>query len=305
MSGIIGTGNLPRLLQDGVKEVFGNEYNQFETQYDKIFDSNTSEKNFEVDVQLEGFGFASVKPEGDEIDFDSASQGFTPKYKMFTVAKGFIMTKEAMRDERYDQFNNKAASLATAMRQTKELIGANVLNNGFNAGFLMVDGDGQALFSESHPNGPSGGTYANTLPTDADLSEAALEDMLIIIGEATDPRGKRANLMVERLIVPVAGQFDAQRILGSVLQNNTANNATNAIRDLGSIGNWVVNRYLTDPTAWFLKTNVKAGMKYYTRQAVEFENDNAFTSSNIRMKADERYSFGWSDARGMYGSAGA
>lgn len=305
MAGTITTGNFPRLLQEGVKSVFGKTYDEFSTQYDLLFNSESSRKNFEVDVQLEGFGLADQKPQGDEITFDSSAQGFTPKYPMLTYAKGFIMTKEALADELYDQFSGRARQLAFSMRQTKEVVGANVYNNGFDPSFTMVDGDGVELFSVAHLNGPSGGTFANKLATDADLSEAALEDMIILIGNATDPRGKRIDLMVERLIVPVAGQFEAQRIMGSVLQNDTANNATNAMRDMNSIAQgWSKNNYLTDSDSWFLKTNCRDSMKYYTRQAVEFGDDNAFTSGNVRMKADERYAFGWSDPRGVYGSAG-
>ena len=306
MAGTITTGNIPRLLQEGVKSVFGRAYDEHSTEYDKIFASNESRKNFELDVQFEGFGLADEKPEGDEITFDSASQGFTPKYPNLTYAKGFIVTKEALADELYDQLMSKARALAFSMRQTKEVVGANVLNNGFDSNFVMVDGDGSELFATDHLNGPSGGTFSNKLTVDADLSEAALEDLLIQIGQATDPRGKRIALQGTRLIIPTALQFEAQRILGSVLQNDTGNNATNAVRDMNSIRDgFTVNHYLTDADAWFISTNSPDGMKYYTRQAVEFGEDNAFTSGNARMKADERYSFGWSDPRGIYASSGS
>ena len=192
------------------------------------------------------------------------------------------------------------------MTQTKETVGANVLNRGFNSSFTQVDGDGVELFSTAHINGPSGGTFSNKLTVDADLSEASLEDLLITIGNATDPRGLQIAIQGTRLIVPVALQFESQRILGSVLQNDTGNNATNAVRDMNAIRDgFTVNHYLTDTDAWFIKTNAPDGMKYFTRQAVEFGEDNAFTSGNARMKADERYSFNWSDPRGIYGSAGS
>jgi len=302
----ITTGNFPRLLQEGLNKVFGNTYNQHETEWDKIFDRNESRKNFEVDAQLEGFGLAPEKPEGDEIAFDSISQGFTPKYKHLTYGKGFIVTKEALADELYGQLMSKARMLAFSRTQTKEVVGANILNRGFNSAFTQVDGDGIELFSTVNVNGPSGGTYSNKLAIDADLSEASLEDLLIIIGNATDPRGKQIKIKGTRLIVPVASQFEAQRILGSVLQSDTGNNATNAVRDMNSIRDgFTVNNYLTDTDAWFIKTDSPDGMKYFTRQSVEFGQDNAFTSGNARMKADERYSFGYSDKRGMYASAGA
>ncbi len=306
MAGTITTGNIPRLLQEGLEAVFGNAYDEHPTEYTEIFDLFNSRKNFEVDAQLEGFGLAPEKPEGDEVAFDSVRQGFTPKYPNITYAKGFIITKEAMQDELYDQFVRRARSLAFSMRQTKEVVGANVLNRGFNSAFTMIDGDGQPLFSTAHPLGPSGGTYSNKLAVDADLSETSLEDLLIQIGEAVDARGKQIALQATKLILPQALVFEGQRILGSVLQNDTGNNATNAVRDMNSVRDGMcVNHYLTDRDAWFLKTNSPDGMKYFTRQEVEFGEDNAFTSGNMRMKADERYSFGWSDARGMYGTSGA
>jgi hypothetical protein len=306
MSGTITTGNIPRLLQEGLNRIFGATYDEHPAEWDKIFDANSSGKQFEVDAQLEGLGLAPEKPQGDEISFDSMTQGFTPKYQHLTYAKGFIVTKEALADELYGQLANKTKRLAFSMTQTKEVVAANVLNRGFNSSFTQVDGDGLELFSSVHVNGPSGGTFANELAVAADLSEASLEDMLILIGNATDPRGLQIALQGIRMVIPVALQFEAQRILGSVLQNDTANNATNAVRDMNALRDgFTVNHYLTDVDAWFVKTNAPDGMKYFTRQAVEFGQDNAFTSGNARMKADERYSYGWSDPRGMYASEGA
>jgi len=302
----ISTGLIPRLLQEGANRIFGSAYEKHPSEWDKIFDRFDSRKAFEVDVQLEGLALASPKPEGDEINFDSFSQGFTPKYPHLTYGKGFIVTKEAMQDELYDQLMNKTRRLAFSMSQTKEVVAANILNRGFNSAFTQIDGDGIELFSTVNVNGPTGGTFSNKLAVDADLSEASLEDLLIIIGQAADPRGLQIAIQGIRLIVPVAFQFEAQRILGSVLQNQTSDNATNAVRDMNSLRDgFTVNHYLTDNDAWFIKTNAPDGMKYFTRQAVEFGEDNAFTSGNARMKADERYSFGYSDKRGMYGSAGS
>lgn len=306
MSGTITTGNIPRLLQEGLNRIFGATYAEHPTEWDKIFDRFDSRKAFEVDAQLEGLGLAPEKPEGDEVSFDSFTQGFTPKYKNLTYAKGFIVTKEAMADELYGQLENRTRRLAFSMTQTKETVAANILNRGFNSAFTQIDGDGVELFSTANINGPSGGTFSNKLSTDADLSEASLEDLLIIIGQATDPRGLQIALQGVRLVVPVALQFESQRILGSVLQNDTDNNATNAVRDMNALRDgFTVNHYLTDDSAWFVKTNAPDGMKYFTRQSVEFGEDNAFTSGNARMKADERYSFGYSDKRGIYGTAGA
>lgn len=306
MSGVITTGNIPRLLQEGLNKIFGNTYDKHPQEWDKTFDVNQSSKSFEVDVQLEGMGLAPEKPQGDEVSFDSMVQGFSPKYLNLTYAKGFIVTKEALADELYGQLERKARALAFSMTQTKEVVASNVLNRGFNSAFVMVDGDGKALFDTAHSNGPSGGTYSNKLATPADLSEASLEDLLIQIGQATDPRGLQIALQATRLIIPVGLMFEAQRILGSVLQNDTGNNATNAVKDMNSVRDgFSINHYLTDTDAWFLKTNAPEGMKYYTRQGVDFGEDNAFTSGNARFKADERYSFGWSDPRGMYGTEGA
>ncbi len=306
MAGTIATGNIPRLLQEGLNKIFGATYDEHPKEFDKIFDTFESSKNFEVDAQLEGLGLAPEKPQGDEISFDSFRQGFTPKYQHLTYAKGFKATKEAIRDELYGQLANRTRRLAFSMTQTKEVVAANVLNRGFNSSFTQVDGDDIELFSTVNVNGPSGGTFSNKLAVDADLSEASLEDLIIIIGQAKDPRDLQIALQGTRLIVPVALQFEAQRILGSVLQSNSAENNTNAVRDMNSLRDgFTVNHYLTDNDAWFIKTNAPDGMKYFTRQSVEFGEDNAFTSGNARIKADERYSFGYSDKRGMYASAGS
>ncbi len=305
-SGTISTGSVPRLLQGGVANAFGNALKEHSAKYPKMFATETSSKAFEVDVQLEGFNRASSKPEGDDITFDSRQQGFTPKYVHTTFAKGYIVTEEALEDELYGQLNDGARALARVMNITKEIEGAAVYNNGFDSNHTMTDGDGQPLFSTAHVNGPSGGTYSNRLAVDADLSEASLEDMLILIQTATDARGLAAALQAKCLIHAPANSFEAQRILRSELQSDTANNAINAIRDMGAVsdGN-LSNPFLTDADAWFLTTDAPNGTKFYQRRAVRFGQDNAFTSGNARFKADERYSFGWSDARGVYGTSGA
>jgi len=305
MPGLITPGSLPRLTQLGLNNIFGATYDEHPKEFDKIFDIFTSRKAFEVDAQLEGLGLADEKPVGDEITFDSFRQGFTPKYQHLTYAKGYIVAKEAMQDELYGQLENKTRRLAFSMTQTKEVVAADVLNNGFNSDFTQIDGDGLELFSDSHLNGPSGGTFSNKLPVDADLSEASLEDLLIIIGQATDPRGLKIALQGIRLIIPVTLQFEAQRIIASVSQNDTANNATNAVRDMNVLRNgFTVNHYLSDRKSFFIKTNSPDGLKYFSRQAVEFGQDNVFSSGNVRMKADERYSMKWSDSRGMFASQG-
>ena len=306
MAGVITTGNISRLLQDGIKNVFGQAYEAHPTQWNMLFDEETSTKAFEQDQQFEGFGLAPVKQEGAGVAYDSQQEGFAPKFQNLTYAKGFIVTKEAMDDNLYHLFDRRARALAFSMQQTKENVGANIYNRGFNSAFLMTGGDGVELFSTAHVNGPSDSTtFSNELATPAALSEASLEDLLIQISEATDPRGLRIALKGQELIVPPKLGFEAERILKSVLQNDTANNAINAVRSKGMLpGGYMVNNYLTSATAWFIKTNAPDGMKYYTRQAVSFDEDMDFGTSNARFKADERYSFGWSDPRGAYGSAG-
>jgi hypothetical protein len=303
----ITSGNVARLLQEGLNSVFGQAYSEHASQWDKIFDTNQSKKAFEVDQQFEGLGLAEVKPEGDSISYDTQTEGFTPKYVNQTIGKGFIVTEEALEDELYGVFNRKARSMAFAMTQTKEVIAANVLNNGFNSAYTMTGGDGDELFATTHANGPTdSGTYSNKLAVDADLTESTLEDLLIQINEATDPRGLRIALQGVRLIVAPANMYNAERIVASTLQNDTGNNAINAVRSMRSLRDgYVVNNYLTDDDAWFIKTNCPDGMKYFNRRAVKFEQDMDFGTSNMRFKATERYSFGWSDARGIYGSQGA
>jgi len=306
MVGVITTGNISRLLQEGVKNVFGQAYNKHETQWDKLFDTEQSRKAFEQDQQFEGFGLAPVKQEGAGVAYDSQQEGFSPKFQNLTYAKGFIVTKEAMDDNLYNLFNLRARALAFSMQQTKENVAANVYNRGFNSAFLMSGGDGVELFSTAHINGPSDPTtFSNELATPAALSEASLEDLLIQINEATDPRGLRIALRGQRLIVPPKLGFEAERILRSTLQNDTANNAINAIRSTGMLpGGSTINNYLTSDTAWFIKTDAPDGIKHFNRQSVAFDQDMDFGTSNARFKADERYSFGWSDPRGAYGSAG-
>jgi len=307
MSGLtISTGSVPRLLQDGVKNVFGNELKLHNPKWPMLYASHTSNKAFEIAVQLEGFGLASAKAEGDDITFDSRRQGFTPKYIHTTFAKGYIVTREALEDELYSQLNDGAKALGRTMGITKEVQGAASYNNGFDATVTMVDGDGSQLFSTAHSNGPSGGTYSNTLAVAADFSEASLEDLLIQMAEIQDARGLQMDLQAVRLAGAPANMFEFQRVMGSVLQNDTGNNATNAVRDMNSVRDgFMTNPFFTDPDAWFLTTDAPNGLKYYTRREVDFGQDNAFSSENARFKASERYSFGWDDARGVFGSEGA
>lgn len=303
--GVITTGNISRLLQLGVQKVFGDSYEMTGDQWKALFDVYKSDKAFELDVQLEGFALAPRKLEGNGVAYDSEQEGFIPKYVNYTYAKGFIVTFEAMEDEQYGVFNAKARKLGRAMKQTKETVCANVYNNGFDSNFVMTGGDGQPLFSTAHIRGPSDTTtYSNKLAVDAALSETSLEDLLILIKKATDPRGLNINLRPERLIVSPANMFNAQRILKSELQNDSANNAINAVKTMGNIPEFVTNVYLTSDTAWFVKTNCPEGMKFQDRMSVRFDQDMDFGTSDTRFKAMERYAPGWSDPRGCYGSDG-
>lgn len=307
MTGVIGTGSVPRLLQEGVGDVFGNALTEHDMKFDKMFQMKSSEKAFVVNVQLEGFSRSQLKDEGDDITFDSRRQGFTPKYVHDTFAKGYIVTEEALDDELYGQLNDGAEALARGMMVGREIDAADVYNNGFDATVTMIDGDGSQLFSTTHSNGPSGGTYSNTLAVAADLSETSLEDLIALIMQIDDARGLPMALQGQRLIVAAGtNAFNAQRILGSVLQNDTGNNATNAVRDMNVVRDgFMTNPYLTDNDAWFVTTNAPHGLKYYTRKDVTFGRDNAFTSGNARFKASMRYSVGWDDSRGAFGSEGS
>ncbi len=302
MAGTITTGNIPRLLQEGIHAIFGDTYKEREMLCYRIFDEMQSRKAYEVDVLVEDFGLAMKKPEGQEVSFDTRRQGYSPKYIMATYAKGFIVTEEALEDNLYDIALGDAKSLGKSMRVTKEIVHHNVINNGFNTAYQMPDGDGQPLFSTSHPEGPTAvGTFTNRLPVGAAFSEAALEDLLILIDKAEDTRGKPINLMPELLFGPADLRFEFERVLGSVLQNDTANNAINAVNSLGSVRQgWQTSVYLTSPTAWFIKTDCDNGLQSFTRRAMDFGEDNSFTTGNARFKATERYQPGWSDPRGVY-----
>ncbi len=304
MSSIITTGNIPRPLQEGIRSVFDNEYNEHEMQFLEIFEKTMSKKNFEVDVQIDGFGLAPVKNEGSSIQYDSFSQGITPTYPNLTYGKGFIVSLEAYRDELYGLFKKNARLLGFSFRQTKESVAAAILNHGFDTNYTMLGGDGKPLFSATHPLGPNNsGTYSNKLSVASSLSEAAIEQLLIQIDKAVDARGLRINLQAKKAVVSPDNGFEAERIIKSVLQNNTANNAINAIMSTSRLPEgYVVNNYLSSATNWFITTNCPEGLKYQERQSIEFGQDNDFGTSDFRFKAIERYAFGWSNPRGAYGS---
>ena len=302
MAGTITTGNIPRFLQEGIHANFGDSYTEREYLCYKIFDEMQSNKAYEVDVQMEGFGIASKKDEGQEVKFATRRQGFAPKYIHAVYAKGFVVTEEAMDDNLYDIGLADASALGKSMRVTKEIVHHNIINNGFNTDFTMPDGDGQPLFSTSHVNGPTNtGTYSNRLAVASAFAEASLEDLLIQIDKARDPRDKPINLQPEMMMGAADLRFEFERVMGSVLQNNTANNAVNAVNSLGSVREgWFTSVYFTSPTFWALKTDAPNGLCSFTRKTMAFGEDNSFTTGNARFKAMERYSAGWTDPRGIY-----
>ena len=304
--GVITTGNSPRFLQEGVARKFGQAYESHYEQCTMLFDTQNSRKNFETDAQWEGLGLAPEKTQGSGTTFDSQSQGFVPKYPNLTYSLGFIVTEEEMDDNLYDLFPKRSRALAFSMQQTKENVAANVYNRAFSNSYLMEGGDGLELLSTAHIRGPSDSTtFSNELATPAAMSESSVEDLLIQINEAVDPRGLKIAITGQRLIVPPKLGFEAERILKTALRPETANNDINATRSLGMLPQGhMVNNYLTSATAWFIKTNSPVGMTFWNRKAVSFQQDNDFGTSNARFKATERYSFGWTDPRGLYGSAG-
>ncbi|MFZ2190099.1 MAG: Mu-like prophage major head subunit gpT family protein [Candidatus Magasanikiibacteriota bacterium] len=300
---IINSGSFAKALWPGVNAWYGKSYSEYETEYDKLFDKNTSTKAFEEDVGISSFGLAVNKPEGSPISYDSERQAFITRYQHAVFALGFVITREMMEDDQYDVVGQrKAQGLAFSMRQTKEVIAANVYNRAYTAGY--VGGDGVVMLSASHVN-LKGGTWSNTIATNADLSEAALEQACIDIAGFTNDAGLLIAVRPESLIIPRQLIFEAKRILGTDGRVGTADNDLNAIKTLGSIPKIVTNHYLTDTDAWFIRTNVQHGMKYFERRADQFDMDNDWDTENAKFKATARYSFGWTDPRGIYGSAGA
>jgi hypothetical protein len=303
MAGIITTGNHPAALWPGVKAWFGTSYNDKPLMANQVFEVETSDKNYEEDVELKGFGLAPVKTEGASIAYDSQIQGYTKRYTHVVYGLGYIVTQEEMEDNLYEKVSkSRAKALGRSMRQTKEIVAANVFNRAFDTNYL--GGDGKPLISTTHPS--DAGNQSNRLTVDADLSEASLEDALTQMMNATDAKGLRINLQGMKLLVPSNLAFEATRILKSNLQNDTANNATNAMKSMGVLPDGVmVWPYLTDPDAWFIITDAPDGLKMYNRRPLSFDKDNDFDTSNAKAKATERYSVGWSDWRGAFGTPGA
>lgn len=303
MAGVITTGNHPAALWPGVREWFGRNYNEHPTEYTEIFAVQKSSRNYEDDVEVTGLGLAAIKAEGGGVSYDSESQGITKRYTHVAYALGFIVTKEELDDNLYkEKAFRRSKSLAFSMRQTREIVGANVLNRAFTAAY--PGGDGKEMIATDHPT--LDGSQSNELTVAADFSEASLEDLLIQMHNAKNSRGLRIAVKARKLIIPPNLVFEAQRVLKSELRVGTADNDINAVRSMGLLPEgFVVNHYLTDPGAWFMKSDVQNGLMWFDRIAVELSNDNDFDTMNAKAKAYMRFTAGWTDFRGIYGSPGA
>lgn len=301
---IINTGALASALLPGVNEWFGNMYKRYPDEFSQIFDVYKSDMNTEKDVNVHGFGLGVVKLEGESVSYDVMQQGFSKYYQHVTYGLGFVITQEAIEDNLYMQLaRSESEALALSMKQVKENVAANILNRAFNSSY--VGADGVELCSTAHLLS-RGGNFSNKIAVAADLSELALEQALIDISLFVDDASLKMQSRGIKLIIPPQLQFEACRILKSDLQNDSANNAINAMRSEGMLpGGYAINHYLTDADAWFIKTDAPSGLKHFVRRALVMDNDTEFNSNNMLYKATERYSFGWTDPRGIYGSPGA
>jgi len=301
---IITSSSFAKALWPGVNSWYGKEYSEFPVEWTDLFDTYKSNRAYEEDVGITSFGLAQVKPEGQAINYDSESQAFITRYQHVVYALGFIMTREIYEDDQYDVVGERRArGLAFSMRQTEEIVAANVYNRATNSSY--TGGDGVSLINTAHPNF-AGGTWSNRASTDAALSEAALEQAIIDMGKWTNDRGLRIAVIPQSLHIPVDLEFEASRILKSPYRVATNNNDINVLFAQGRFPKGIkVNHYFTSQTNWFLRTNVKDGMKKFSRRDMEFAIDNDFDTENAKFKATQRYSFGWTDPRAVYGSNGA
>ena len=303
----ISRAQLAKELEPGLNSLFGLEYDQYQQEYTEIFSIEDSQKAFEEEVLVMGFGSAPTKSEGQGVVFDNSSESYTARYTHDTIALAFALTEEAVEDQLYDSLGKRyTKALARSMANTKEVKGANVLNNAFSTSF--TGGDGKPLIATDHPLA-GGGTAANRATSMADLNETSLEDALIDISTFTDDRGLTISVNASKLVVPPQLVFVADRILNSTQRPGTSDNDINAIQNTGVLpGGYTVNHYLTDPDAFFLLTSVTdqgEGLKMFQRTGMETNMEPDFSTGNIRYKARERYSFGFSNWRGIYGSQGA
>jgi hypothetical protein len=300
----INRAQLVKELVPGLHALFGLEYDSYENQHEEIFDTESSERAFEEEVMLSGFGEAPIKGEGAAVVYDTAQESFTSRYTHETIALAFALTEEAIEDNLYDTLSSRyTRALARSMNTTKQVKAANVLNNAFNSSF--PGGDGKELCATDHPT-VGNIDLRNELSTAADLNETSLEQSLIDIADFKDERGLKINAQATKLIIPPALQFVADRLMESPGRVQTSDNDINAIRNMGMVPQgYVVNNYLTDTDAFFIKTDVPNGLKHFVRTPVQTSMEGDFETGNVRYKARERYSFGFSDWRGIFGSPGA
>lgn len=303
MSGVITTGNIPKALWPGVRGWWGRFYDEYPKEYPDLFEIQQSDKQYEELVEVTGFGLAPVKPQGQAIEYDSEEQATVARFTNVAYALGFIITWEEMRDNLYMKVGRtRTQSLAFSMRQTKEIVAANVYNRGFDTAY--PGGDGKPMLASDHPT--ASGNQSNILSVAADLSEASLEDLCIQIAGAKNGRGLTIALQPQSLIIPRQLSFEAERILKSVLQNNTGENAINALKSMNSIPKGaIVNHFLTDADAFFIRTNCPESLILFDRDPIMFEQDSDGDTKNIKYNAYERYVPKWGDFRGIYGTPGA
>jgi len=301
----ISRNQLVKELEPGLNALFGLEYKQYENQSAEIYVTESSDRAFEEEVMLSGFAQARVKPEGSGVAFDQAQETFTARYTNETIALAFAITEEAIEDNLYDRLASRyTKALARSMSQTKQVKGAAPLNNGLPSLSSFTSGDGVQLFSTAHPT--LTGTFSNTLATQADLNETSLKQALIDIAAMTDERGLKIAAKGVKMIVPPAGQFTAERLLKSQGRVGTADNDINAVKSLGMIAQgYRVNNFLTDTDSWYITTDVPNGMKHFNRAPLTTKMEGDFDTGNVRYKARERYVFGVSDPRGIFGVEGA
>ena len=300
---VISRMQLVKELEPGLNALFGLEYDRYENQASEIFSTESSDRAFEEEVMLGGFANAAVKPEGQGVSYDDAQETYTARYTNETIALAFSLTEEAVEDNLYDKLSTRyTKALARSMANTKQVKAANILNRAFNTSYL--GGDDKELCATDHPT--LSGDQKNELSTAADLNETSLEQALIDIADMKDERGLKIALRGMKMIIPVNLQFVAERLMKSAGRVGTADNDNNAIKSMGMVPEgYVVNNFLTDTDAWFIKTDAPNGMKHFTRAPIRTAMEGDFDTGNVRYKARERYSFGWSDWRGIFGSPGA
>jgi hypothetical protein len=296
----ISRAQLVKELEPGLNALFGLEYKNYANEHAEIFDTETSDRAFEEEVMLSGFANAAVKPEGQGVTFDDAQETFTARYTNETIALAFAITEEAIEDNLYDRLASRyTKALARSMANTKQVKAAAVLNNAFDANF--AGGDGVELCSIVHPT--LAGTFSNELTVASDLNETSLEQALIDVAAFTDERGLKIAAQGTKLIIPSALQFTADRLMNSAGRVGTADNDINAVRNMGMVPQgYTVNHYLTSNKKWFLKTDVPNGLKHFVRAPIKTSMEGDFDTGNVRYKARERYVFGFSDPRGIFGS---